>query len=298
VDGKTVITLSPEELARSGIESTMLTPAPFQEQARAYGMVLDPARLTDLANSYVAAKSQLRTAEAKLAASKPAFERARSLYQDGHAVSQAQFQAAEASFRSDDAAVASAQVRLRTLSATARQEWGSILGQSLIDGSRQVDRLIERQDFLLQVTLPPGVSIPQPPATASIEVGKDARVPITYVSPATRTDPRVQGVSFFYVASADSGVLPGMNVLAFLPTGTPLEGVVVPAAAIVWWQGRAWAYRRSDAGTFTRIEISTDLPAPGGGYFVKDLMGAAIVAAGAQLLLSEEFRAQVQVGGD
>ena len=90
-----------------------------------------------------------------------------------------------------------------------------------------------------------------------------------------------------------------MNVLAFLRTGTTVDGVRVPAAAIVWWQDRAWVYRRANAETFTRIEIATDLPAPGGGYVVKDLPNSAeIVTRGAQLLLSEEFRAQIQVGED
>jgi hypothetical protein len=93
--------------------------------------------------------------------------------------------------------------------------------------------------------------------------------------------------------------MPGMNVLAFLPSGMTVEGVTVPAAAIVWWQDRAWVYRRTGANTFTRAEISTDLPAPGGGYMVKTLpKETQIVTRGAQLLLSEEFRAQIQVGED
>src|SRR5262245_37922511 len=54
----------------------------------------------------------------------------------------------------------------QTLRATAEQEWGPALGKSLTEGSRIVTRLIERQDFLLQVTLPPSVSIPAPPVTA------------------------------------------------------------------------------------------------------------------------------------
>jgi hypothetical protein len=90
-----------------------------------------------------------------------------------------------------------------------------------------------------------------------------------------------------------------MNVLALLPTGTTVAGVTVSASAIVWWQDRAWVYLRTGPNTFTRKEISTSLPAPGGGYIVKDLpTNSEIVTQGAQLLLSEEFRAQIQVGGD
>jgi len=298
-NGAAVIKVDAEEQERNGIQTTALMPAPYQEEVRAYGMVLDLARLTDLSNNYANAKSQLETAQAKVAASKAAFERAQNFYKDGKTISLAQFQAAEAAFRVDDAAVGAAQSRVRTLRATAEQEWGPVLGKSLIDGSRIVTRLIERQDFLLQVTLPPGVSIPTPPVTAFIETGKGVRAAITFISPATRTDPKIQGTSFFYIASAESGVLPGMNVLALLPTGATVSGVTVSASAIVWWQDRAWAYRRAGPNTFTRKEISTSLPAPGGGYIVKDLpTNSEIVTQGAQLLLSEEFRAQIQVGGD
>ena len=132
-----------------------------------------------------------------------------------------------------------------------------------------------------------------------MQTAGDARATIAYVSPATRTDPRIQGVSFFYTAPAESGVLPGMNLLAFLPSGRTVRGITIPASAIVWWQDRAWVYRRTGADSFTRTEIPTDLPATGGGYVVK---GAAkdteIVTQGAQSLLSEEFRAQIQVGED
>ncbi len=90
-----------------------------------------------------------------------------------------------------------------------------------------------------------------------------------------------------------------MDVLALLPQGKAVDGVLVPSAAIVWWQGRAWAYVRAGPDRFVRREIPTSLPAPdgSGGYIVRDLpAGAEIVTQGAQALLSEEFRAQIDVG--
>lgn len=298
-NGEPVITVDAATQQRSGIETEKLAATPYREQVRAYGMVLDVARLTELSNDYASAKAQLATAQAKLAMSQPAFARAQSLYNDRNAVSEAQVQSAEAAWRADQAGLAVAQARLRALTATAYQDWGSVLGRALVDEAPTITRLIERQDFLLQITLPPGLSLPEPPATAAIETGKGARATIGFVSPATRTDPRIQGTSFFYTAPAASGVLPGMNVLAFLPTGKSVAGSTVPASSIVWWQDRAWVYRRSAADTFTRTEIATDLPAAGGGYVVKDLPpGAEIVTHGAQLLLSEEFRAQIQVDED
>jgi hypothetical protein len=296
--GEPVITLDAETQQRSGIETAVLPSTPRAEELRAYGMVLDVARLTELSNNYANAKAQVQTAQAKLAMSKPAYDRAQKLFNsETHVVSQAQVQAAEAAFGTDQASLVAAEAQVRSLTATAYQEWGAVLGKSLVEDSPMIKTLIERQSFLLQITLPPGVTLPIPPATASIEIGK-ARQEITFVSPATRIDPRIQGISFFYTAAA-SGVLPGMNVLAFLPSGKSIERVGVPASAVVWLQGRAWVYRRTGPETFTRVAIATDLPAPGGGYFTNDTpKDAEIVTHGAQLLLSEESRAQIQVDED
>ena len=296
--GETTIRVDAATPERSGIETARLSMTPYMAQVRAYGMVLDLARLTDLNNSYTNAKAQVQTTEAKLAASKVAFDSAQSLIKSQLETS-ASLAQAKATFLADQAAIAAAESQVRTLSATAYQEWGAVLGKSLVDGSATIMRLIERQDFLLQITLPPGTTIVAPPATGAIEVGKRARAEITYVSPATRTDPRIQGVSFFYTTPAESNVLPGMNVLAFLPSGAAVEGATVPAEAVVWWQDRAWIYRRTGPEAFVRNQIATEQPAQEGGFIVKDLPGdAEIVTHGAQLLLSEEFRAQIQVGED
>jgi len=299
-DGTAIVTVDAETQERSGIETEKLSTATVQQQVRAYGMVLDVARLTALSNNYATAKTQLQTAQAKLAMSKPAFERAQKLFDTSRAVSLAQMQSAEAAFVTDQASVAAAEAQLRTLAATAYQEWGAVLGKSLVEDSPVITRLIEREDFLLQITLPPGANLATPPATATVEPAKGKRAEMTFVSPATRMDPKIQGLSFFYTTRAESGVIPGMNILAFLPSGSSVTGVIVPASAIVWWQDRAWVYRRIEPETFARIEIATDLPAPdGGGYVVKDLPpDAQIVTHGAQLLLSEEFRAQIQVDED
>lgn len=298
-NGAPVIRVSAASQERSGIETARLPLAAYVEQVRAYGMVLDAARLTELSNSYANAEAQLRTAQAKIAFSRAAFERAQKLYDSQQSISQQLLQSAEAAFRGDEAAIGAAESQVRTLAATAYQEWGPVLGKSLVDKSPMVARLIEREDFLAQVTLPPGVSLANPPAAATIDSPRNARAAITFVSTATRTDPRIQGLSFFYLAAAESGVLPGMNALAFLPSGPTTEGVDVPADAVIWWQDRAWVYRRIEPEVFARTRIATGQPTTAGGYVVKDLpTDAEVVTRGAQLLLSEEFRAQIQVGGD
>jgi hypothetical protein len=48
------------------------------------------------------------------------------------------------------------------------------------------------------------------------------------------------------------------DVLAFLPTGETVDGVTIPASAVVRWQDRAWVYQRTEPEKFVRVEIATD----------------------------------------
>src|SRR6185437_11211981 len=122
-NGDPVITLNSETQQRSGIETGILPSAPHSDEVRTYGMVLDVARLTELSNDYVNAKAQVQTAQAKLAMSKPAYDRAQKLFNETHVISQAQVQAAEAAFGTDQASLIAAEAQVRTRSATAYQEW-------------------------------------------------------------------------------------------------------------------------------------------------------------------------------
>ena len=299
--GQPVVTLDTATRKQSGIEVTKPEPTQHVAQVRAYGTVLDLDKLVTLDNNYVTAVAQLQSAQAKIVASKAAFERAQAL-SENKVTTLAQLQTAEATFRADQAGVTTTEAQVRTLKATALQEWGTVIGKALVESGPLVTGLIERRTFLLQITLPPGTSI-TPAPNATVQFGASAtRHQVQFVSPATQTDPKIQGLSFYYSADAASNLLPGMNVLAFLPSGAPVDGIEIPASAVVWWTGRAWVYLRTGADTFTRDEIPTDTPAPRGGFIVpvKTLPKPIpeLVVQGAQMLLSEEFRAQIQVGED
>ena len=319
--GPPIIALSPELEKQADIQVSPPKAVPYRRQLQAYGSVLDLQPFTDLGNTVANAKAQLAIAEAKLAASRAAHERAQTLYKNGQYISAAQLQAAEASYKSDLATVQAAQVQAQNAAASALQAWGPILGQALVGGTALAKDLVQHKKVLVQVTLPVGVSLAQPPQTASIETTTGQRTGIDLISQATRTSPQIQGVSFFYTADADSGALPGMNVIASLPVGQTQPGVAIPTSAVVWLQGQAWVYLQTAAHRFTRHEIPTVEPQPGGGYVVPvqaaeprpkpdaPASGAdgktqgfpthqPLVVKGAQALLSQEFSAEIQVGGD
>jgi hypothetical protein len=293
------VRLTADQQHQIGLQTAVLEAATHPEQFRAYGAVLDVARITDLTNSYANAQAQLQTAQAKFDVAKSAFERAQSLVHSA-ILAKRDAEAAEGTFRTDQASLTAAESQLKTLAATARQEWGPVIGKGVVERSPQVVQLIERDQFLVQVTLPPGVVLAEPPRAALAQApSRNANIDLQYVSPATRTDARIQGLSYFFVASGDSGLLPGMNTTVYVPSGKTYEGVFLEDTAIVQWLGRSWVYLRAGPDTFKRHPISTDQPVSDDDYVVQDIPpGSEIVIQGAQVLLSEEAKSELRGGGD
>ncbi len=293
---KSIITLDQPAQERSGIAVAPIKAVTHQEELRAYGTVMDLQPLVDLRNSFATTKAQLEKARATLEASRKEYERLKVL-QENQNISAKVFQSAEATWRSDEAAERAAQTAVSVLEGTIRQRWGGVLARWLSDGSKEFERLLQREDVLLQITLPPGSSLSSAPRNARVQTPEGRLASATLVSPSPSTDPRIQGISLFYFAQARAtDLLPGMNVLAYLPNGFPTHGIIVPASAVVWWQGKAWVYVQKDAEHFIRHEISTDAPVAEGWFIARGLPAESrLVVTGAQLLLSEEFRAQVQI---
>ena len=292
VGGATVVTVDAADQRRNGLQTVPVAAATAPETVQAFAAVIDVTPYGALAQSLLTAEAQVATAKAKADASRAAFERAKLLYADSQNMSLAQLQAAEAAYRSDAAALAAARTQASSAAATARLQFGPVLGASLDKSLGQ--GLIERRTVLLQVTAPPGVAITRPPASVTIRPDSGSAVSARFVSPAVSTDPRIQGASFYYVATAASGLLAGLNVTAELPTGAARNGAAVPASAVVVWQGQSWVYQRTGPTTFRRVAIAVAGPGPGGAYVVTNLPpGAQVVTSGAQQLLSEEMRPQV-----
>jgi hypothetical protein len=297
-DGRTFVRLSAAERDRIGLVAEARPAVLHRQELTAYGSVLDVARVTELANSYAGAVAALQTAQARVEVSGSAARRARSL--GAGVVAVAQIETAEGTLLTDRAAVTAAESQVRTLAATARQEWGSVLGKAIVERSALVTRLIERAEFLVQVTLPPGETLPQPPQAAFAEVPPQSeRVALRLVSAATRTDPRIQGQSFFYLVSGDSGHMPGTSTRAFLPAARAVRGVLVPEDAVVHGEGSTWVYRGTGDGAFVRHPVRPDAPMSADAYVVTDLPdGGEIVLRGGQALLSEEMKSRIRVVGD
>jgi len=296
--GENVVTLDPATQNTSGIIVAPLESSSHREEVKAYGTVVDLQGLVDLRNSFITAQVQGEKARVELVVSRKEYERLKALHEDNQNISAKALQAAEAKWRADEANMRAAEEALHMAEGTARRRWGSVLAKWVVDASPAFERLRQQHDVLLQLTLPSGTYLLSGSQTTRVQTADGTLVSAQLVSPAPHTDPRLQGMSFFYVASAPTtGLLPGMNVLASMPVGPQVVGVLIPAPAIVWWQGKAWVYIQKGPDNFVRHAVPTEHPVRDGWFVVNEFSaGDRLVVRGAQLLLSEEFRSQIQVG--
>lgn len=131
-----------------------------------------------------------------------------------------------------------------------------------------------------------------------------------YVGPAADVDSLTRAPVYLYrLATTWPEARPGLPIVVALPdersSGT---SVFVPTDAVVQWEGLAWVYvpralpgrERVGARAFVRMRIDTSHPVDGGWLVAATPAGlnagASVVVQGAQQLLSEEFRARIQVG--
>jgi hypothetical protein len=296
--GELVIKVSRAEQARNGFEASTLAPTTRQPELRANAVVLPVQELTDLRANYVTAHAQLAKAQASFEVSRQEYERLNTLYQNDRNASLKSVQAALGTMRSDEVAVNAAQDSVALAESNVRQRWGPVISDWLLSNSAAFQKLIRQESFLVQVTLPAGTEIAAPP-TVRLQVTAEKTQLASFVSPLPQVDLRIQAPSHLYITSKHAALVPGLNVVALLSSGVPLRGVIIPSRAVVWWQGKAWAYVQTGPEEFVRGAVPTEDPVTGAWFVTQNFSsGEKVVVKGAQQLLSEEFRSQIKVVGE
>lgn len=291
-NGHAVLTFDTEAQKANGIVTTVLTATKQQRESQATGVVVQLQPLLDLKSSLNTSATDLLRAQANARASSAEYERLRQLNQDGKNASDKAVEAARAAAENDAALVQNAQQALTVLKGASLLHWGPVVSRWVEGNSPQLDALLMQRRFLLQVT---GTNSFAAPRQAVVQFADGAHAAARFVSVLPQLDPRLQTPSLLYEIAAHPGLVPGINLSVFLPAGREHAGIVIPSPAVVWSQGSAWCYVEESPGKFVRTPVSTSEPVANG-YFQADGIypGARLVIEGAQTLLSEEFRSQIQ----
>lgn len=298
VKGAAVVNLSVEAQQTSGIVVEPLKSALYQSELVSYGSVVGIEPLIDLRARYLAAKADTGALRASIANSQQDYQRLLALNRDNRNVSDRAVQAAEALWKADEAKLAAAETQASGIRDNMRQQWGDTLaGWATGEQSGTLAKLLSHQEVLIQVVLPTdGI---QPDKLSNLQImqagSHGSPVNASYVSPSPQTDATLQGRTYFFHAPAGA-LRVGMRVEArFKGQGNQASGVIVPNTAVVWYSGKAWAYRKEDDDKFVRSLVDTSQEA-GDGWFNRSgfKSGEEVVTSGAQLLLSEELKFQIK----
>lgn len=281
-NGETVVTLDVKTQQLIGLQTASLAAATLPPEIKAWGRVLDSAALVSLHNDAVAAQAALQ-------ASQPEFERMKKLSAQDNASARA-LEAAEAQMKHDQGALDTAEAQLAAASS-----------KTVLDQPAEFFESLAKQEIVLvRLDLPAGETVAETPTGAQLEIsGQRSEVGGQFLGRAAATDPQVQGAGFiFVVTNAPATLTPGLSLTGYLQLpGEPASGAIVPDAAVVRSDARVWIYVQTGDTTFARREISSDRPAAGGWFVTNGAApGDKVVVTGAQTLLSEEHKSEIQIG--
>jgi hypothetical protein len=284
---ETVLRLGQKAQERLGVVVEPLEAISTRRQVEAAALVLPADDLVQLRASYVAAKGKLEQARARATVAKQEYKRLERLYSDNQNASLKAVEAAEGDWRASRAAEQAARQEVALARLAAQQRWGNVVAGWVATDAPELERVLARRAMLVQVTLAPGAGFVRP-ARIRLRTPGGKLLQAGLISLFPRTDPRIQGPSLLYRALARPEIVPGITLAASLPQGPALRGTLVPASAVVWKDGRAWAYLETAPGQFARRAVETDFPMKGG-YFARNFApGEKIVARGAEALVSAE----------
>ena len=298
VNGQTVLSFDERAQHTNGIVVSTLAATRRSAETPAAATVLDLQPLLDLQSKYTAAETAIAQARAGADASEAEYKRLAGLNRSDENVSEKSIEAARATSVSDAAVLVNAQQSFATLEDSTRLHWSATLAEWIEKRSPEFKALLAERAYLLQVTATSAGAL-NAPSEVTIQLSGGAHLAAHRIAALPQVDPRLQAPAFLYWVPAHTGLVSGLNLPVSLPAGPPQRGVVVPQSAVVWTQGSSWCYVETAPGKFTRTALSTANPTPGGWFVTETIApGARLVTGGAQTLLSEEFRSQIQSEDD
>ncbi|MCA9242743.1 MAG: HlyD family efflux transporter periplasmic adaptor subunit [Phycisphaerales bacterium] len=278
---------------------------------------LTPMEQIDLKARLAQARAEADEAEAALASAQSSYEHKRALNTETRAVSDRVLEEARAAVQTQEARLTAARRIVGVVEAAERGdgvdgalfELASPLPGEIVEVLAQPGEAVEPGQPLLriasfdtliaQVELPIGESFDPDASSADIElVGPETRVlPGERIGLGAAMNVAARGATLLYRLTNPSGLLrPGAPVIARVPAiGGERAGVLIPRSAVIRLFGRAWAYVATEDNAFTRRELVDGEPEADSWFATHGFEpDSRVVTTGAQVLLSEELKAQIE----
>ncbi len=289
-------------LARTGIKTLKLVNTQLNPEIETFAVRVNLASLINTRKEYLNALAQQETASIKLQQSQRNFQRIKNLQRD-QAISTRKLRDQQTQLKIDQTLFNTAQLQVSTIQLYTQEKWGKVLSHRFLsDGEPSVDmmNILTRPLYLIYH---PDQTAPSSKTIFLQAFGRrDKAQSASLIDHAAILDnhPQQTGTPYFYLSDqAAEGY--HQRLVAWLPLkGNKVSGVVIPASALVWHLGQAFVYLQVDNDQFKRTEITQKKLIYTNSYFIQHELQPddIVVSVGAQLLLSEEFRAQIPAEND
>lgn len=277
---------------------------------------LVPFERVDLDARLTNAKGDVAALEAALSASKATYDRTKALNADDKNMSDRAVQEAEARVKADEARLNAARKNVAEFEAAAKTEAGQTGPMPLVTRAGEVVEVTARPNeavesgqailrvarfdtMLARVDLPAGEVAGSKVSSARIAaVGREEQqVRGERVALASIADPRTLGEGYLFRVGGLGGMLrPGAAITAYLQVdGKPTTSFLIPQSAIVRSGGKTWIYRQVADDKYSRQEVALSSSSNRGWLVTGVTERDRVVSVGAQLLLSEEQKSQIQI---
>jgi hypothetical protein len=271
------VALTEEQIEKIGIKVAPAKVVAHTPEVLGFGVVISHDALAQ-------AVSEITTAKAAVNQSRAAQARVKRLEGTPGAFGTEAQETAERQALIDAAALALAQQKLSVALGESSAWQGA-------EAEARLNELASGRVKLVRVTFPLGAlrgAVPRTLRLARLDPNSPTDSWTTSKVWDAPADANVPGHSFFALLKAGN-IGEGEHLQVWAPSGTPLNGVLVPESAVIVSDGKYWCYIQVQTGKFVRKLIDTSRPMSDG-YFVTDNIAAddSIVISSAGLLLARE----------
>lgn len=278
-----IITLTGGDVARLGLQTAPLAPASYTPRVHGYGVVMDLTQLAQVDSGLITAQAAVRQSHADV-------ERYRALFAQGGAISRQTLDTAEKQAATDEAGLLLAE-RNAYVQFGQRAPWlGAHADKAILQQLTSGKAVLVKATFPLDAL---GATQPREIAVRHLSAQQDQQGWNSKIIWSAPADPTIPGQSFFALIDG-SDLQPGEHALVSSPTGAAMQGVAIPASAVLISEGKPWCYLQIASGEFRRLQIDITRPLPGG-YFIAGNPGGSVVVRGTGLLLARELGAAMSL---
>ena len=286
-----IVTISLESQQINGIQTSVLAQTHSRLIQLGYGRVLSIDGLLDLRTRTLASIAEADVLQANYLHSQQEYQRASLLNAENKNVSDKAVESALAEMNTLKQRINTARTLAHSMQDSMKQAWGEVLTDLALNAAHDshFQHLVNHHLALVLVTLPIDQATHTNLKLSPIN-NLNTVYTASYLAPSTITDTMLHGKTYFYeVRSRD--LRPDMRFYVYTQQAANAH-IAIPNQAIVWHDGLAWVYRQINSTTFVRLHVGkqdTDSWAANGTFKTGDI----VVTQGAQLLLSEELKAQI-----